>query len=138
MEFFGNIFTHYNYTTTDISTAEENGIQKITSAKSNFNLQYNNADKEVNLPTGSPFKDWAAARRFAGPLPFTFTYNSKESSVLIIEGVRENWVPKPLQVINYHFGFLDQECFRDAVLANAFIIEDIPYHWKKGKIEKWK
>jgi len=23
-------------------------------------------------------------------------------------------------------------------LANAFIIESIPYYWKKGKIEQWK
>jgi hypothetical protein len=22
-------------------------------------------------------------------------------------------------------------------LANAFIIYDIPYYWKKGKIERW-
>ena len=27
---------------------------------------------------------------------------------------------------------------QNAVLANAFIIENIPYYWKKGKIEKWK
>ena len=24
------------------------------------------------------------------------------------------------------------------VLANAFVIEDIPYYWKKGKTEIWK
>jgi hypothetical protein len=26
----------------------------------------------------------------------------------------------------------------DAKLANAFIIENIPYCWKKGKTEQWK
>jgi hypothetical protein len=26
----------------------------------------------------------------------------------------------------------------DVRLANAFIIRNIPYYWKKGKIEQWK
>jgi hypothetical protein len=24
------------------------------------------------------------------------------------------------------------------ILANAFVIKNIPYYWKKGKIELWK
>jgi uncharacterized protein YqjF (DUF2071 family) len=138
MEWFGNIFTHYNYTTTDINTKKENNILKIVSVNSGFRVTFMKAENEnIPLPTNSPFSDWKEARRFAGPLPFTFTYNSETKEVLIIEGVRENWQPKPVQVTDYDFAFLNKLKLQDVRLANAFIIENVPYHWKKGKIEKW-
>ncbi|MEO5777108.1 MAG: hypothetical protein ABIQ27_09380 [Flavobacterium sp.] len=90
------------------------------------------------MPKNSPFKDWAEARRFAGPLPFTFTYNSESKEILIIEGVRQNWTPKPVCVLDYDFAFLKSLKLENPVLANAFIITDIPYYWKKGKKEIWK
>lgn len=138
MEFFGNIFTHYKYTTTDIYQTRENGIIHIESEKSGLKLTVEHAnDENIPLPNGSPFANWAEARRFAGPLPFTFTYNRDNKEVLIIEGVRENWKPKPVRVIDQHISFIHQLKLNNARLANAFIIEDIPYYWKKGKIEKW-
>lgn len=137
MELLGNIFTHYNYTTTDILQTNKNNYWEIKSKQSNFNVQINNTTEEVPLPLYSPFANWKEARRFAGPLPFTFTYNAKNKTVLIIEGVRKNWTPKPLKIIDYNFEFLNKLGFKNAVLANAFIIENIPYYWKKGKIEKW-
>jgi len=94
--------------------------------------------EEAPLPPQSPFSDWKEARRYAGPLPFTFTYNPATQEVLIIEGVRQNWTPKPVQVLDYHFSFLDSLQLENPVLANAFVIRDIPYLWKKGKIEKWE
>src|SRR5258708_4718839 len=91
MEFFGNIFTHYNYTTTDIHQLQQNGTTDISSVKSGFELRIENSDNEsIPLPTSSPFADWKEARRFAGPLPFTFTYNPADKKILIIEVVREN------------------------------------------------
>jgi len=138
MEFFGNIFTHYNYTTTDIHQSTQNGTTGIHSKKSGFNLQIDNSDPEnISLPTGSPFADWKEARRYAGPLPFTFTYNPVDKKVLIIEGVRENWKPTPVNVLNYHFSFLENLKLHGVTLANAFIIRNIPYYWKKGKLELW-
>lgn len=138
MELLGNIFTHYNYTTTDILQTSHNTTTEIKSTQSKFNLLIDTSAEDVALPIHSPFPDWAAARRFAGPLPFTFTYNAPKKEVLIIEGVRKNWTPKPLKVLEYHFHFLEKLNLQNAVLANAFIIENIPYYWKKGKIEKWK
>ncbi len=139
MEFFGNIFSHYNYTTTDIRQSIENGTIVIASKKSDFELLIDNSTGEnIPLPFNSPFTDWKEARRFAGPLPFTFTYNAMNKEVLTIEGVREDWKPMPVKVIRYHFGFLDSLKFTDARLANAFIIQNIPYYWKKGKLEQWK
>lgn len=136
MQLLGNIFTHYKYTRTDIQIIQ-NSTTKIRSIKSKFEVEIEDTSEEISLPTNSPFADWKEARRFAGPLPFTFTCNSKNKTVLIIEGIRENWIPKPLKVMNYHFEFMDTLKLKNVVLANAFIIENIPYKWKKGKIEQW-
>jgi len=139
MEFFGNTFTHYNYTTTDIHQSRKNGVIQIESEKSGLKLIVENTpDENIPLPIGSPFTNWSEARRFAGPLPFTFTYNAGKKEVLVIEGVRENWKPKPVKVIDQHISFIDDLHLNNVRLANAFIIEDIPYYWKKGKIESWK
>jgi len=136
MEFMGNIFTHYKYTTTDINKIEQTNTLEIASIKSKFRMTVGKAE-EVPLPEHSPFNDWKEARKFAGPLPFTFTYNPQTKEVLIIEGVRENWIPKPVKVIDYDFEFLRVLNLRNPILANAFIIENIPYYWKKGKTEQW-
>ncbi|QES87875.1 DUF2071 domain-containing protein [Rhizosphaericola mali] len=138
MKFLGNIFTHYNYTTTDISISNNVNIRTIKSKKSKFEIAIENMNEPIELPENSPFADWKEARRFAGPLPFTFTVNEKEKSVLIIEGVRQNWIPKPIKIKHFKFDFLESLHLENTVLANAFEINDIPYYWKKGKLELWK
>lgn len=139
MEFLGNIFTQYSYTTTDINERKENGLTEIDSKGSGFSMKIENTDGgNVSLPAGSPFSDWKEARRFAGPLPFTFTYKKETKEVLIIEGVRENWTPNPVHVLDHSFSFIDELKLKDVTLANAFIIRNIPYYWKKGRIEQWK
>ncbi len=138
MEYLGNIFTHYNYTTTDIQQFVNQEDKTIKSKQSDFEVSLNLEKEEVDLPTNSPFANWKEARRFAGPLPFTFTFDSEKSRVLIIEGVRQNWKPNPVEVKNYHFGFINSFGFSEANLANAFVVENIPYSWKKGRKEQWK
>ena len=137
MQVLGNIFTHYNYTTTDIQQHINSHTTQITSVKSNFNVLIEESGETAVLPTGSPFANWKEARRFAGPLPFTFTYNAEKREILIIEGVRQNWVPKPVTVISQHFSFIQSLQLTGAVLANAFIIKNISYYWKSGKKETW-
>ena len=138
MEYLGNIFTHYNYSTTDITHNENENFLEISSSKSKFKISIDKIQGEIPLPENSPFADWKEARRYAGPLPFTFTYNSISKEVLIIEGVRQNWTPNPVKVIDYDFDFLNTLHLGNPILANAFIIRNIPYFWKKGKIEQWK
>ncbi len=137
MEVMGNIFTHYKYTTTDIKQEEQKNIKEITSINSKFKIKIDKSEEEIALPEHSPFADWKEARRFAGPLPFTFTYKKESKEVLIIEGVRQNWIPNPVKVIDYNFDFLSSLKLENPVLANAFLIKNIPYYWKKGKIEIW-
>lgn len=138
MEFMGNIFTHYNYSTTDIAKNMEGLETEIKSLRSDFTVKIRESDEAVSLPENSPFADWKTARRFAGPLPFTFTYNKNTQEVLIIEGVRENWIPVPVNVIKHQVSFIHALGLKGLVLANAFLIKNIPYQWKKGKIEIWK
>jgi hypothetical protein len=137
MEFFGNIFTHYNYTTTDIVFNKKGSKIYVSSQKSLLDIEVD-VSSGASLPAGSPFPDWKTARRYAGPLPFTFTFNNKTNEMLIIEGVREDWDPAPVAVKKASIGFLKQRAFNGAILANAFIIHDIPYYWKKGRKEIWK
>lgn len=138
MEFLGNVFTHYNYTTTDIKQKIQGKTSEISSSQSDFRLLIDIDAKDVQLPQSSPFQDWTEARRYAGPLPFTFTYQPKNQQVLLIEGVRQHWIPTPVQVIDYNFSFMNHMNLPKAVLANAFIIKDIAYEWKKGKLDLWK
>ncbi|MBL7834657.1 MAG: DUF2071 domain-containing protein [Cyclobacteriaceae bacterium] len=137
MSFFGNIFTHYNYTTTDIEETSTPHSLHFRSHNSGIDIVTDRQKQDIPLPQGSPFLDWKEARRYAGPLPFTFTYNNKTKEVLIIEGIRQHWEPKPIAVLKDKIDFI-QTKFPQAILANAFIVENIPYYWKKGKTEIWK
>jgi hypothetical protein len=138
MEVMGNLFTHYNYTTTDIHQIVQTNTKELYSLKSKFKIKIDTKEENPSLPDCTPFLNWKEARKFAGPLPFTFTYNEPTKEILIIEGVRSNWTPKPIKVLNYKFEFLESLKLNNTLLANAFIIENIPYSWKKGKIEQWK
>jgi hypothetical protein len=133
----GNLFTHYRYSLTDIQHKHTNTITAISSVKSRLHIEVNNLEMNPDLPAGSPFANWQEARRYAGPLPFTFTWLPISSEVLMVEGVRQHWQPRPVQVNQCEVGFLQQPAFDGAILANAFAVEAIPYRWKKGIAEQW-
>lgn len=138
MQFLGNIFTRYNYRTTDIYVSDDNSTTRVHSIASGLDIVVDTREEDIGLPPDSPFINWKEARRFAGPLPFTFTYDATSKKVLIIEGVRTNWTPKPVKVITGDAGFIQQLGFKEIHLANAFIIKNIPYYWKKGRTDLWK
>ena len=138
MAFMGNIFTHYNYQQTDISFKNDNGAIHVASKKSDLDVSVNTVGEAIQLPKDSPFHDWKEARRFAGPLPFTFTYNERTKEVLIIEGVRQDWTPAPVEVVQHRVGFVKSLDLKNIVLANAFVVSNIPYYWKKGRKDLWK
>jgi hypothetical protein len=137
MAVFGNLLTHYNYRVTQVCCEEGDGQLKIR-------IQTPNAEADLHLvadlreatalPPGSPFRDFHEARLFAGPLPFTFDYERETHSIVMIEGVRENWKPEPVTVEVRKAAFFEHPPFDDfkPVLANAFHIKNINYHWKRG------
>jgi uncharacterized protein YqjF (DUF2071 family) len=138
MSLLGNVFTHYNYSRIDIHITENGPVQRIVSHKAALDITIDQHADDVVLPPSSPFPDWKTARRYAGPLPFTFTYNLATQKVLIIEGQRENWTPIPVAVLAQQTGFWAELGLETPALANAFTVKNIPYSWKKGRIDQWK
>ncbi len=137
MQLLGNLFTHYKYRTVDVETYRSKETLSVSSSASGLDVEFGvNGGTDTPLPAGSPFQDWREARRFAGPMPFTFTYLEDAQSALIVEGVREDWKPKPVTVVRKKVLLLEEMNFSKCRLANAFIVEGVPYKWKRGKIER--
>ncbi|MEM6877242.1 MAG: DUF2071 domain-containing protein [Bacteroidota bacterium] len=138
MELIGNIFTHYGYSTTDIVQEEMTPQLTVQSKKSNFNIVVDLMKKEeLPLPAQTPFRNWKQARRFAGPMPYTFNFMEEERKVLIVKGVRRGWKPRPVYLNSQKFGFLEGMHLQHAQAASVFVIENVPYYWEKGKLEAW-
>lgn len=138
MRVFGNLLTHYHYEHARVAVKRSDRHYKvqIRSSDGEADVQVE-ADLSIgaqSLPSGSPFATLLEARRFAGPLPFTFDYESETHSIIRVEGVRSEWHPRPVSVVVRQNTFLQQERFRNAypILANAFYLEDVPYRWKPG------
>ena len=138
MEVFGNLFTHYRYSKVDVALRNKETRTTIQSEVSGFVVTVDREEQdEPHLPLGSPFANWKEARRFAGPLPFTFSATPGSNRFVIIEGVRQNWKPRPVAVVEHHVPFVLSLTDEAPTLASAFMTENIPYAWKKGVIETW-
>ncbi len=133
----GNLLTHYRYQL--CTSALEESPQRLSWTVSTPD---GGADLDVvahfgpaPLPAGSPFATERDARRFAGPLPYTFDYEPQTHSLIRIQGVRQNWRPEPVRVEVRRNTFLDREpfCRAPAILANAFHVKELPYEWLKGR-----
>ena len=130
MQHLGSLFTRYRYHRTQVDHEEAGDRVSIRTA-SGLDVEFRTTP-DAALPLGSPFESWKEARRFAGPLPFTFSYDPPTRKVLIVEGVREHWQPQPVEVLRHRAPMAD-----GMRLASAFTVTDIPYHWKKGRSEVW-
>lgn len=141
MKCFGNLFTRYRYETTDVRFQANDERLAVAAPSTGFRVEVvppaNEAETAVALPEGSPFSDWTEARRFAGPLPFTFNFDAATRTVVRIEGLRRGWKPRPVRVKDFHVPFLDALQIDGVRLASAFLVEKIPYVWKKGVVERW-
>ncbi len=137
MEWLGSLFTTYRYATTDVSQTMSGSIITVTSQASGLDIVADTNAPAEFLPPYSLFTNWKEARRFAGPLPFTFSYDPKSRMVVIVEGVREHWQPTPVAVLRADVPIFKAIRVTDFMLASAFIIRDIPYHWKQGRTERW-
>lgn len=136
----GNLLTHYRYAKCVAKSRLTSNTLEIciTTPEAKADLWVRAfIDKKADAPpAGSPFPDLTTARHFAGPLPFTFDYEPESNQMVIIEGVREDWKPKPVQVQVERCTFFEKPPF-DMVplcLANAFFVEKIPYRWKRGVV----
>jgi hypothetical protein len=142
MQLFGNLLTHYHYERSRFRlerTERKYEIQVTTpSGRADLHIEADLSSETVAPPAGSPFADLREARKFAGPLPFTFDYERQTHSMIRVEGVRQQWKPRPVSVTVHRNTFLEQDPFRGsgAILANAFYLEDVPYSWRPGIRER--
>jgi hypothetical protein len=135
----GNLMTHYNYRLCH-ATLEERDQEirwTIRTPRSEADLEVvaRLTDEPAPLPSSSPFATLAEARRFAGPLPYTFDYEEATDSIIGICAIRQKWEPQPVAVEVRRNTFLEQEPFCGAapLLANAFYVCDVPYRWQRGR-----
>jgi hypothetical protein len=142
MAFFGNLLTHYNYRVADVTVQEKNDHLefRIKTPKADADLQVRVYPSEIQEtpPKGSPFPDLNTARKYAGPLPFTFDYERQTHSIICIEGKRTNWKPSPIRVEVAECTFFNSPPFAGLtpILANAFYINNIAYKWLRGVREE--
>lgn len=134
----GNWLTHYSYRKAEVALMESATALEIRvqtpQAEADLHVIADLASRPAPLPPGSPFADLREARKFGGPLPFTFDYEKETHSLVLIEGVREHWNPQPVRVEVRQSTFFRQPpfCKASPVLANAFHVSNIPYLWKRG------
>jgi hypothetical protein len=138
MKVFGNLLTHYGYEHSRCEVRRTDGRYAVDvrtpRGDADLQVEADVSQEATALPVGSPFADFREARKFAGPLPFTFDYEPETHSMIRVEGVRKEWTPRPVSVTVHRNTFLEQERFAGckAVLANAFYMERVPYMWKPG------
>ncbi len=135
----GNLLTHYNYRLCRaVLTEHRNEIHwtvRTEGSEADLDVVAHLAGAPGALPEGSPFATMAEARRFAGPLPYTFEYEEQTRSIIGILAQRQTWDPQPVAVEVRQNTFLEREPFCRArpILANAFHVRDVPYLWQRGR-----
>jgi hypothetical protein len=136
----GNLLTHYRYSKCDVEgqhTSKTLDLRITTpTAQADLSVHAFLDEGTSKPPANSPFPDLKTARHFAGPLPFTFDYEAESKQMVIIEGVRQDWKPKPVRVEVARCTFFEAPPFNSVPLrlANAFFVENIAYRWKRGVI----
>lgn len=135
MTFLGELFTRYRYSFKPLIETISGERTTISSPDGSTSVVYHDGGGDIALPSTSVFKDWSEARRFVGPLPFTFSHDKPRNSVLVVEGARADWVPRPVSVLGHAFTFLDGLGLSGLRLSNAFVMDRVPYHWKRGVLE---
>ncbi len=137
IQFGGNFLTHYNYHFAHSKyecTCEHLRVQSTAKDGLQVDISARIDQPAATLPAGSVFNDFTQARRFAGPLPYTFDYEPQTHSIIAIRGDRPHWNPMPVEVEVHRCDFIAQPPFAEhfPILSNAFYVSDIPYRWQRG------
>jgi hypothetical protein len=139
MTVLGNVMTGYNYRQVRVGITETNDLIEVRTTlpdgNNSLRLGFDPNPGDIGPPAGSPFPDWRTARRFAGPMPFTFCPQG-DGSFVVVEGSRASWTPRPVEVVHCDVALFNEPPFAGTtpILANAFMVENIDYRWEKGRI----
>src|SRR5580704_4245197 len=135
----GNLLTHYNYHLCEVDLEETldelHWTIRTPRAEADLEVKVSLASNRASLPANSPFQTDSEARRYAGPLPYTFDYERETNSIIGICAWRQDWNPQPVSVDVRRNTFLDQQpfCRAQPILANAFHVQNVPYRWQRGR-----
>ncbi|MFD9128237.1 DUF2071 domain-containing protein [Kitasatospora sp. NPDC059571] len=135
----GNLFSRYRYRLARIDCRVTGGTLEFTvdsrDGRADLHVRADLANAPAPLPAGSPFASARDARRFAGPLPYTFEYEPQTRSVIVVRATRTAWEPTPVAVEVPTLTFFEHGPFAGTrpVLANAFHVADIDYGWEAGQ-----
>ncbi|MGV9270440.1 DUF2071 domain-containing protein [Kitasatospora sp. NPDC003701] len=135
----GNVFSRYHYRHARIGTRTLGTTLEFkvlsSDGQADLHVRADLASTPAPLPPGSPFADARAARRFAGPLPYTFEYEPRTRSMIVVKATRTHWDPVPVTVEVPRLTFFDHGPLAGSrpVLANAFHVADVDYGWEAGR-----
>jgi hypothetical protein len=140
MALFGNLLTHYRYRKADVSFSGGGRRLEIEvrtpRAEADLHVVADLRSRPAPLPPDSPFGSIREARRFAGPLPYTFHHEEETGSIVAVRGVRSAWDPQAVAVEVARATFFERSPFagQRLVLANAFHVADVDYRWERGQL----
>lgn len=124
----GNVLTRYRWRRVEVDVRDEPPLYEVRTS-SGVHVR---ADlRPAPLPEGSPFADAQEARRFAGPLPYTFEHEPETGAVVAVRAVRAGWEPLPVRADVARNDFADE--LGGGVLANAFHVGGVDYRWQRGR-----
>lgn len=126
----GRALTHYHYRHVSVTIRREGPVWRITTSSG---LALAVRDDSAELPAGSVFKDWDSARRYAGPMPYSFAPEKDGRHIVSIKGTRAHWKPRPVALVDVRAPFFDALVGPDVLApAAAFLVEDVEYRWEPG------
>lgn len=123
----GRLFTHYGYRRATVQVSGDGRMRRITTS-SGLVLEVD--EERPDLPAASVFTNWESARRYSGPMPFTFA--PERDAVVSVEGTRAHWKPRPVALIDVRVPFLERLVGASARPAAAFLVEHVDYRWERG------
>jgi hypothetical protein len=133
-----NLTTRYHYTTVRAEMTETYGVlhARFTTGDGSADLDATAYLGDPSLPAETPFASERAARRFAGPLPYTFSPDP--DGIVVVKSSRSDWQPQPVRVDVATATFFDRGPFAGVPrrLANAFHIADVDYGWQAGELHR--
>lgn len=137
----GNLLTHYNYQhcEAEIRGSSTELDLRVTTPRgeADVDITAHLGSGRNALPSGSLFESEQAARRFAGPMPYTFDYEPETRSIIRIRGIRQTWQPRlvNVDVRTLNFVFRGPLAEHGPALASAFHVSSIDYRWERGVVK---
>lgn len=133
-----NLTTRYHYRKVEamVTVTDRRLRFLVTTPDGSADLDVSARLDDAALPADTVFASAADARRFAGPLPYTFSPDP--DGIVVVKSDRSGWTPEPVAIEVAEATFFDRGPFAGVPkrLANAFHIADLDYGWRPGELHR--